>query len=385
VQLLRRRYGDGVEGHEVPVDDLIDVAGRAISLGVGELACRLSLDAHSFARAARNLLAAAQLRLGEETLRKLVETEGKLAQRAQECEQLEFDWHASDCRTEPKAKPDAMTRLYVGCDGVQVPTVTDAEKDKRRVRVKERRRHLPRRRGVHRRALPGLKRGSDQTWKEFKIVTMYDQCRERRLVRGTRRNHHHAGKLMRQMGTALRWRGATQKIALVDGAPWIRSQMERNLPGLDALTLDCFHLAEHVHQARREVFGEDDEAGRAWAAEVMTAIKHQGYEAMWQRVVEVRSRTRAYSKRAALDGLMHYVAERRTMLDYVRHAQEGWDIGSGPTESMCKALTRRLKGRGMRWDADNAEAVMALEALMQSDAWSTWWQHRFHSTIYGSP
>jgi hypothetical protein len=52
---------------------------------------------------------------------------------------------------------------------------------------------------------------------------------------------------------------------------------------------------------------------------------------------------------------------------------------------MCKALTRRLKGRGMRWNADNAEAVMALEALMQSDAWSTWWQHRFHSTIYDSP
>ena len=40
------------------------------------------------------------------------------------------------------------------------------------------------------------------------------------------------------------------------------------------------------------------------------------------------------------------------------HAK-GWQIGSGPTEATCKVLTVRLKGSGMRWDADNAEALMA--------------------------
>jgi hypothetical protein len=385
VQLCRRRHWDRQEGNVVPVDDLIDVAGRAISLGVRELACRLSLDAHSFARAAKNLLAAAQLRVGEESLRKLVESEGKLALGAQECEQLEFDWHASDCLTQRTAGKGQTTRLYVGCDGVQVPTIRDAEKLKRREAAKQRRRRLPRRRGVRRRPLPAVKRGSDQTWKEFKIVSLYDQERKRRLVRGTRKNHRHAGKLMRQMGAMVRWRGARQKIALVDGAEWIRRQIEQNLAGLDALTLDCFHLAEHVHQTRREVFGEEEESGKTWAGQVIETIKQQGYEPMWQKLVELRCRRRSRTKCAAIDALMHYVAERRTMLDYPRHQQEGWDIGSGPTESMCKALTRRIKGRGMRWDADNAEAMMALEALMQSDAWSAWWQHRLKSVTYESP
>jgi hypothetical protein len=365
----------------VPVDDLIDVVGRAISLGVVELACRLSLDAHSFERAGKNLLAAAQLPLSTETLRKLVESEGKLVQKAQESEQLEFAWHASDCATERTgaSAPATRTRLYAGCEGVQVPTVTAAEKLRRRAKVKERRRRLPRRRGVRRRPLPPMKGGSDQTWKEFKIVTMYDQGQKHRLVRATRKNHKQAGKLMRQMSATLRLAGATEKVALVDGAEWIKRQMEQNLPKLDALTLDCFHLAQHVHQARGEVFGAEDEAGRVWADRIMQTIKHEGYEPMWRELVELRCRTRGRGKRAAIDGLMHYVAERRTMLNYLLHEQKGWDIGSGPTESMCKALTRRLKGRGMRWDADNAESVMALEALMQSDGWSSWWQQRLTS------
>jgi hypothetical protein len=361
-----------------PVDDLIDLAGRAISLGVTELACRLSIDAHSFERAAKNLLAAARLRLSEETLRKLVEQEGKLTQRAQECEQLELDWHASDCVTQETADPSPMTRVYVGCDGVQVPTITVAEKHKRREAAKERRRGLPRRRGVRRRPLPAVKHGSDQTWKEFKLVTMYDQTRAHRLVRGTRKNHRHAGKLMRQMAATVRLRGAAEKIGLADGAEWIRRQCQQNLT-LDAFTLDCFHFAEHVHQTRREVFGDTDPSGATWAAELLSTIKHEGYEPMWEKLLKLRGQTRSRLKRQSIDGLMHYAAERREMLDYVRHEQHGWDIGSGPTESMCKALTRRLKGRGMRWDADNAEAVMALEALMQSNLWEQWWQHRLKS------
>jgi len=53
---------------------------------------------------------------------------------------------------------------------------------------------------------------------------------------------------------------------------------------------------------------------------------------------------------------------------------KGWSIGSGPTESCCETRTRRLKGSGMRWDADNAEAVMALEARRESGLWTTYWR-----------
>jgi hypothetical protein len=51
------------------------------------------------------------------------------------------------------------------------------------------------------------------------------------------------------------------------------------------------------------------------------------------------------------------------MIGYTGFQAKAWQIGSGPTKATCKTLTARLKGSGMRWDADNTEAIMALEAL----------------------
>ena len=76
--------------------------------------------------------------------------------------------------------------------------------------------------------------------------------------------------------------------------------------------------------------------------------------------------------------MLHYVAERREMVAYDEFERTGWKIGSGPIEAMCKATTRRIKGPGMRWDADHAEALMALEALQQSHLWDRHWTNALH-------
>jgi hypothetical protein len=64
------------------------------------------------------------------------------------------------------------------------------------------------------------------------------------------------------------------------------------------------------------------------------------------------------------------------MVAYPEYVAAGRQIGSGPTESMCKTTTTRLKGVGMRWDAGNAEALMALAALEQSGEWKRYWDLR---------
>jgi hypothetical protein len=40
---------------------------------------------------------------------------------------------------------------------------------------------------------------------------------------------------------------------------------------------------------------------------------------------------------------------------------------------MCKSLSRRMKGTGMRCSASNAESMVALEALQQSNLWPRYW------------
>ncbi len=71
--------------------------------------------------------------------------------------------------------------------------------------------------------------------------------------------------------------------------------------------------------------------------------------------------------------LRNYLTERWEMVDYRRAVALGWDIGSGPTEAMCKNLTLRLKRTGMKWDPSNAAAVMNLVTLRESGQWDAWW------------
>ena len=74
-----------------------------------------------------------------------------------------------------------------------------------------------------------------------------------------------------------------------------------------------------------------------------------------------------------MEGLIGYLTPRLGMCDYPRYLQRGWDIGSGPTEAMCKVLTYRLKGPGMRWDRPGAKGIMVLLILQESNTWRAYW------------
>jgi hypothetical protein len=199
-----------------------------------------------------------------------------------------------------------------------------------------------------------------------------------RLVSVTRGDCEQAGRLMRRDAGRVGLDQADDAVGVVDGSEWIKNQVKRQSLPLDDLGLDFYHLGENVHKARRAVFGEedpkDDQApGNAWAAQALHTAKHEGYQPLYERLQEWKGGLRGAAKRGAADQLIHYVQERRDMILYPKFLEQGRQIGSGPTESMCKATTQRIKGVGMRWDADNAEAVMALEALEQSGAWQDYW------------
>ena len=340
------------------------------------MACRLNGASRSFDKAAENLARAAQVRLSGELLRQVVESEGKAIQAAAEGGRLPAGWGQSECPALDKdGRQTDKTRVYLGSDGVMVPLVTDAEKQKRRQGVKAKRR----RRGKRCKPLPRAKRGADLPYKEFKVVTLYDDGCGHRLVSVPRGDCEKAGELMRRDAGRVGLDKADDKVAVVDGADWIRNQLERQGLPLDAVGLDFYHFAENVHKARRAVYGEEgpgDEGapGNAWAASVLHLAKNEGYvrleEAVWGWAFSWR---KGSAKRAAAEALLNYLSERGDMIRYKEFIEKGRQIGSGPTESMCKATRQRVKGRGMRWGADNAEALMAIEALEQSGGWQAYW------------
>jgi hypothetical protein len=363
VRLVRTRWHDREEGSEAPADRWIDEAEMTISEGVREMACRLNQGATSFQNAAENLARAAHLDLNKESLRQLVENEGKVTLRAMQDNELLPDWSAVDCTTE-----QGTTRVYAGCDGVKVPLVTEDEKQKRRAAIREKRR----RRGRKCKPLPRAKVGADNAYKDFKVGYLYDDSKRRRLVGVTAGNHEAAGRMLRRLSDQVGLREANERVALVDGAPWIRNQFEFH--GLvDAIGLDFYHLQENAQKARRIVFGEESPEGTVWLGQLMHTFKHEGYDAGWDRMVALRATLRSPSKRAAADRLLQYAAERQEMIRYPEFRSKGWQIGSGPTEAECKTTTHRVKGRGRRWNSENAEAMMALAALHDSGLWHRHW------------
>lgn len=340
--MRRRRYASPAGGTDAPVDDLIDLAHNSVSLAVREMSCRIAIDSASFARAAGNLDRVAQLKLSDESLRKLVESEGKAVLAWQDHEQLELDFDAGQCKTDQTADGSMKSRLYVGIDGFMAPMVTDVEMGKRFVKAKARRKTLKRNKGVRRPALVRRK-GADQRYKELKLVTMYDQEQAHKLMRVTRHGAGHAAKMLRGMAEDVHLHRADEVAAVTDGAEWIAGLIERNLPR-DKTTaiLDFYHAAQHVHQARRAVYGEQDPGGTRWADELIEALLTQPHEKWWDQLVQTRARLRAPAKRQAMDGLMQYLLSRRAKVDYARFRSMGLKIGSGPTESGCKSESRRL-------------------------------------------
>jgi hypothetical protein len=363
VSLLRRHYHCPGEGTTTPGDDLLDAAHDTISVATRQLCVELNRASRSFEMTAEHLQRAARLDLSTETLRRAVEGEGKAMLELERGGELEPTWHAGQCR-----RPDGRSLVYLSSDGFMAPTITDAEKQSRRRKVMEKR---SRRQGVKPR-LGRVKRGTDQRYKEFKAVMFYDHEMEHRHVSVTRGDCRSAGRLMSRDAFRLGFAAADDRVANIDGGPWIINQIRGRLK-MTAVGLDFYHLAENVNKSKRVVFGEKDPRGEQQAKDLLHTVKHEGYEPMRAKLMDLRQRTRG-KKRKEMDRLIEYVSDRREMIRYPQFLAQGWQIGSGPMESQCGVLPYRIKGQGKRWDLDNAEAVMALEAMHQSGQAAAYWQ-----------
>jgi hypothetical protein len=373
VTLWRRFWHSPQQGTSVPVDVRVDAQEQNYTPGVREMACRLNNDGKDFDGTAENLHRTALIRMSGEKLRQIVLEEGRAVLDAQQQDQVPVAFHAEDCQV----PGSDITRLYVGSDGVMVPTITDAEKQKRREKVVAKRQAKPDPAdgGRKPRPLPPRRPGTDQAFKEFKAIVFHDESHEHwhEILRFTRRRN--VGPHVRREAKRLHFAAASERIGNVDGALWIRDELQerpKDMP-LDGLGLDFYHLGENVARCRRRVFGEKNPQGSAWADDVMHTFKHSGCDAVWSKLLDWRKDVRGRNAKQAADRLLNYISARKEMIRYPEFQAKGWQIGSGPLESRCKTSTRRLKGSGHRWDPRNAEAVAAHTTLKDSHQWSLYW------------
>lgn len=361
LEFRRTVFWNAQLGTAVPLDILLGVTTGKFSPGVREMCCRESLNC-AFTPAGKNLKRTAQLAISSFAIRTIVESQGRHVLFQQAGGQVRPDFTADDC---------ADKTVITGADGVMVPLVTEGQKHKRR-ETEKRKRGEQGRKSTARHGRP--RRGSDGPYKEFKVVAFYSKDKKHQYAIGTSGNHKKLGRLMRREAARIKLTQAEVKYSIADGAGWILKQYNQQLPMLDENIVDYYHLQEHVTETSQKLFGEGTAESVAWREKIMGVVWKQGSLVMLDRLGELLKALRSPAKRQALKALRKYVGSRVAMTDYPSFRAEGYDCGSGPTESVCGRLTQRLKGSGMRWDISNAEGMMALASIYYSGQWDTYWK-----------
>jgi hypothetical protein len=367
IEICRRYFwAKGAEG-VYPVDAAAGIELDSVSPGAREIVCRLGM-VQDFAGAAEDAGRIGNVPVCRERLRQLVEAEAQRVREVRDSGKLAASWSVADTAV----APSGVTRMYEGSDGVMVPTVTQAEKDKRRQGHITRRQQRGKAGLGNSKPLAPRRPGSDERFKEMKIGIFYDQEKEHRHAFATEDACGSYGPLLKEYAAQVGFERADETISLVDGAKWIATQVCAALLLLKVLLLDFYHLSQHVHATALCCFGESQVA-REWASARLAEIKQLGVAPVLLAIDALKKKVRAPAKLKSLALLREYLVQRLEMLDYRTALARGWDIGSGPTEAMCKTLTLRLKRPGMKWDRDHAAGMMNLTAMYQSGQAKTYW------------
>ena len=369
---LKRPYfwGKGRTGI-FPADAAVGITDGRVSPGAKEVLCRLGI-VQDFRQAADDARRIGNVPVGRERLRKLVEGEAAAITQKRNAGTLKASWTSADAKIDPAAKDASPTRVYLGADGVLVPTVTEQEKEKRRKNQAIRRQQRSAEGVGNIKPLPPARAGSDQRYKEMKIGLFYDQPKAHRHAFVTEANSEAFGPLLKQHATQVAFEQADESISLTDGAKWIAGQICRALLLIKVMLLDFYHLSQHVHATAKCCLGET-QAAKDWVALRLKEIKELGTPATLAAIDALVKKTRAPAKLESLRLLREYVVTRLELLDYRTALAKKQDIGSGPTEAMCKTLTLRLKRPGMKWDRDHAASMMNLTAMYDSGQAKAYW------------
>jgi hypothetical protein len=282
-----------------------------------ELICLLGLSQSSFAHAGLALEKLMHLRLSVPTVAGVCEEEGRRIEAAD-------------------PPPDRLVQgtLVGSCDGTMVHTRRTGWRELRAWRFDD----------------DAGRRGSGAALED--AATFMPRLREQAL-------NHHADQVERF-------------VFVSDAAAWIGQAVTEHLPEASEHVIDIYHAYQHIHEAARQLYGEGTDAAHAWAKGWCDELYLRGGSVVRQRLQHARFRSP--QQQAALRQLLGYLQRHEHGMDYPRYRREDIPISSGPMESTCKQLGRRLKGPGMRWRCDNLTPMAHLISLWLDQRWNNYWQ-----------
>jgi len=158
-------------------------------------------------------------------------------------------------------------------------------------------------------------------------------------------------------------------VVLGDGAEWIWKLASSHFSDAPQI-LDFYHASEHLWEIARAGFGTESPEGEAWAEACCRKLEAEGPRGLLSGLRELRrerGREMSPEMRRAVLHEVQYFRRHRSRMQYPAYRREGMMIGSGPVEAGCKRIVgQRLKGTGMRWCQEGADAVLAVRTALVS-------------------
>jgi hypothetical protein len=224
-------------------------------------------------------------------------------------------------------------------------------------------------------------------WREPKLLIIFEMDERGRMIPGSRAwiDGTFAGpdELLELLAMHLHRLGAALAEVvcfLSDGAPWIWERLEwvRQRVGLKAkrvaYVLDFYHAMHHVGLALGVLPLEQGERRRVYKK--MRKWLKGG--SAWRVVQELERLGQKYGKAEEVAGPVAYLHKHEDSchMEYARLKRRGLPIGSGAIESAIRRVVNlRLKGNGLMWLEENAEAMLVLRAAALTDRWEEMIQH----------
>jgi hypothetical protein len=254
-------------------------------------------------------------------------------------------------------------RVGAGIDGGRVRLRTEIRKTKERGRKKKRRRKVR------------------VEWREPKVLIIFEMDEKARMKRNSRPwiDGTFAGpdEAMELLAMHLHRLGAAKArvvAILADGAPWIWERLEwvQKRVGLRAeqvvLVLDFCHAVHHIGLALAGLGLQDDE--RQGVHKELRKMLRAG------KVMQVVKVLQTHATDLPQDGpvwvAIRYLEKHGQAghMAYRELRRRGLPMGSGAIESAIRRVVNlRLKGNGLFWYEENAEAMLVLRAAALTDRW----------------
>lgn len=280
----------------------------------------------------------------------------------------------------PVGRELAGKRIAVAVDGGRTRTrVSKSEKNRsgKGKRSKKARRRAKKQGGVGKRK----RRSYHAPWREPKVMVIYAlnehgaiDGSSLRLVDATLQGPDHLMELVAFHLHRLGGVHARKVVFLADGTDWIWDRVPEVVKrvGLEKKrcydALDVCHAVNHIALALEACREKSAVDRKAQLSRLRRLLKEGRLDEVLRYLEGLKRGSGQRTK--AIEKEMAYLEKRRPLMRYDELVRKKLPIGSGAVESAIRRIVNlRVKGAGMFWTPENAEAVIYLRAQALTDRW----------------